>query len=334
LAVANITSLINRAENNPNFQKLASGNAYTLDAAGIQSGTTCSPFLMLVDTEGAYIQVIFNPDDSVGRMIYNPPSNASFTGSNYAWAGYETYRCPSTCGKVTLASTQVDFTVPSFKQPTSYNNTNCCMDGLWTGLGDKSGASDSVLTQGGVAVYGDYQLVSGYSSPTFFYEQLNNGGVKYWTSTCLVLNSGDTVNVTIQYGSFSYGGNSFDIKQVFGDNDASSTCAVAIFMNYSITPTYAYYIYEAAQSIGCTYPSGRPGYCQTIQFSSLTYDAYVHYPGAGWDGYAATPSGSYSGDTQYTANWYISQGRTDVDIDCCNVYSTSFQIDWVSSQQI
>jgi len=313
LASINTDSLAAIAEANASFQMLSSGsNTYSVQAIGVQAGYSCSAILMFSDTRGASIEVIFNPNNSIAKMVYSPPSNETFTGSGDAWAGYETYRCPSTgCGKVTLAAAQVDFTVPSFQKPTSYENGNCCLDALWAGLGDASGASDNVLTQGGVAVWGDHQSVTGYTSPAFWYQQLT-AGPHFWTSTCLYVNSGDDVNVTVAHGAFGSGG-SYDIEIVYSDNDSSSTCAVYWFLNYSITPTYAYSIYEAAKSTGCSY-NGE--YCQTIQFNTLTYYAYVHYSGAGWDGYAAGPSGIYSGYVQYDANWYISQGTTNVDIDC------------------
>jgi len=327
-------SLVGIAELNSTFQTLSLGRDYSFQGLGIQAGATCSPILMFSSGGGGSIEVLFSSVNSVTAVRYLPPSNFTATGSSLSWAGAESYRCPSSgCGKVTLAADQLDFTVPSFQKPSQYENSNCCADGLWPGMGDASGAGDNVLTQGGVLLWGDHLSYSGYSSPAFFYQNGALSTAQLWTSTCLYVNSGDSVNVTIDYGKFGSGG-SYDIQMVYGDNDAKSTCAVYWFLQYSITPTYAYYIYEAPVYSQCSYGVLiGPGYCQTIQFNTIKYTGYVKYPGAGWDGFQGPPSGKYSTYTQYIGFWYIYQGTTNVDVDGTHGGYTWLQLDWVSSQQ-
>jgi hypothetical protein len=127
---------------------------------------------------------------------------------------------------------------------------------------------------------------------------------------------------------------------VYGDNDASSTCAVYWYFGgsgYTFNPYWAYYMYETptyggTYGAGCSYSRGGISHiCQTIRFSTIGYTAESYYSGSGWNGFAhAAPSG----DTQEYVPHYIYQGVQDTSVAVNSGSTTQFTQTWKSSQQL
>jgi len=282
---------------------------------------------MFENSTDGFIELVLNSANTVILAVHIPHMNATAGGgSDEPWAGYEITANPNNL--IThINFVQVKFTVPTNSTPTQHKNANCCFDPLWVGLGDVSGATDNVLIQGGVSV-GDGvfdQYVSGgttYHSPYFFYEGLLTT-IPYtpWASTCLKVSYGDSVNTTLNHGTYGSSGQ-YDMQFVYGDNDAHSTCAVYWYMSYTITPTWAYYIYEALKDSRCTYTGN---VCQTIQFSTITYTAELNI-GFSWFG-AFANSNNYN----YYA-WTMHQGIDNV--VAAKNSGTTYTNTWKTSQQI
>lgn len=318
---ANVGSLASIAKQNPTFEEWAANGTYVFQALGIQAGSACSPILMFNEANGESIEVIFSTTNSVVQVIRSAASNVHAGADESAvWSGYQSNSCSgSPCNSVAMTSAQVDFYVLSDSTPTQNENGNCCVDVQWVGMGDEANASDNVGIQGGTITTAAYHTgVSAYS-PEFFYETgYSSGSAYYFTSSCLVVNYGDYVNVTASRGSFGAGG-AYSAEIVYGDNDPSSTCAVYYFFSgssYTFSPYWSYSEMETPEipgAYGCTYSEfGLSDICQTVSFSTNTVAFGNYYSGYGWTGFATTPSGS--GYTVDEFGTYLYQGTQDTSV--------------------
>jgi hypothetical protein len=342
---SNINVLVRAAQDSSTFGVLANGKAFSIQAFGVQVGPLeCAPILFFNNPSFGSIEVFYNSNDSIDKMIFSPPShvyntpptnsssnvststNSSSTGANDNWSGYEVerYTCDvHICYDTDFTGAQVEFTVPASSAPSSHEDGNCCMDSLWIGLADESGAGDGVLAQGGINVMAAYNNpFNGYSSPVFFYEGLPSSETMF-TSTCLKVSTGDNVNTTIRHGS--YGGGSYQIELVYSDNDASSTCAVYVYFAYSITPTWSEYMFEATRASSCSYVDD---YCQITQFTTIGYTGYWN-AGGGWNGFD-----NPAAQTLIVNSYYIDQGIQNTAVAINSGSETQFTETWDTSQQI
>ncbi len=325
-------SVIAGIQNNPAFSSLAANKEYNLESVGFEVGSNfCNSMYIFGNATYGFIEIIFNSVGSVILATHYPVTNISAAGgANVNWSGYEATANPNNL-IIYIDNAQVDFTVPTNSTPSQGKNSNCCQVAEWVGLGDKAAASDGVLIQGGVLIGDgsfDYVTSGGttYYSPMFFYEGVGTYAFTPWSSTCLLVNYGDSVNVTINKGTYG-NSNQFDIQMVYGDNDPSSTCAIYLYMSYSISPTWVEYIFEAVSNSSCSYdydPIYGTGVCQIIQFDTITYTAEMNI-GFGWFG-AFANTNNYN----YYADW-INQGVQNTAVSTSS--NTAFVETWDSSTQ-
>ena len=322
--------MISSVESTSQYVSLASNHEYVLQSVGFEVGSSfCNKMFMFENPTYGFVELVLNSGNAVIMGAHFPQMNMSASGANTGWSGYEATANPNNL-VTAIDNAQVDFTVPTNSTPSQNKNGNCCSVSEWVGLGDRQTASDGALIQGGVGI-GDspYDTYSSggtrYYSPMFWYEGLGSINLTPWSSTCLNINYGDAVNVTLSKGT--YGGGQYNIQFVYGDNDSGSTCAIYWYMSYSISPTWAYYMLEATSTSTCTYNYNYLlgyGQCQIIQFSTIPYTAEMNI-GFGWFG-AFANTNNYN----YYADW-INQGFQNTAVSTNS--GTAFTQTWDSSYQ-